>query len=350
MDTIKIKGLKSLRDVTLALRPVNLLIGANGAGKSNVLSFFNLLGNAYEGRLESCVALAGGAQKFLYKGAKTTQRIETEVAQGSNAYRLTLAEADGKLIVEKESLGYNGGYTDIGRYTKETSIKHYAGMSRGDHIRNYLSSIRIFHFHDTGHRSPFTAECHATNDSYLLYSRGENLAAVLLRIRREAPLTYRRIVSVVRSVAPYFADFFLHPSPAGTLRLQWQDKHSEMIYGPADFSDGTVRFVALATLFLQPTLPKVIVVDEPELGLHPTAIGKLAALIKLAAKTGTQVIAATQSAELISLFNPEDVLTVTARDDGSHIERLNGEKLKAWLREYSLGELWKQDIVKGGPR
>ena len=132
------------------------------------------------------------------------------------------------------------------------------------------------------------------------------------------------------------------------VRLQWQDKYSSLIYGPTDLSDGTIRFIALTVLFMQPWLPRVIIIDEPELGLHPVAIEKLSGLIKMAAQKGTQVIVATQSAELISNFEPEDVLTVNQNEEGTTINRLNREDLEHWLDDYTLGDLWKQNIMKGG--
>ena len=132
------------------------------------------------------------------------------------------------------------------------------------------------------------------------------------------------------------------------MRLLWQDKYSTMIYGPNDFSDGTIRFIALVVLFMQPWLPKVIIIDEPELGLHPVAIQKLAGLIRIAAQRGAQIIIATQSAELISNFEPEDVVTVNQLDGQTQMQRLNRADLEQWLDEYTLGDLWKQNILKGG--
>ena len=348
MDRISVKGYRSFKDLSLELRKINLLIGSNGAGKSNFLSLFELLGNTYEQRLGFHVAQMGGVDKFLYRGRKTTERISIQVSQGNNCYDLTLMESDGRLIVEHEKLGYYQSFTEICSYTQETAIKTYNGMRRGDYIKDYISQIRKFHFHDTGRTSPFTKDSHFVNDSYMLYAHGENLAALLYRIMTEKPLEYKRIINVIRSVAPYFNDFYYYVSEAGTIRLQWRDRYSDMIYGPTDLSDGTIRFIALTVLFMQPWLPKVIIIDEPELGLHPVAIEKLAGLIKIAAQQGTQVIVATQSAELISNFQPEDVLTVNQHDGETIINRLSSEDLQTWLEDYTLGDLWKQNIMKGG--
>lgn len=353
MDSITIKGYKSFKDITVPLRKINILIGSNGAGKSNFLSLFELLGNAYDGFLARSVAQSGGVDKLLHQGRKVTDRITVKVFEDRNSYWLDLMESDGTLIVENEQLGYSSypthwTYNNIATYKTETALKEYQGMTRGDYIKNYMSQIKKFHFHDTGRTSPFTGESNIVNDSYHLYSQGSNLAAFLYGVKEKHPMVYKRIVKVIQSVAPFFHDFYLVPNESGGIRLQWKDKFSEVIYGPNDLSDGTIRFIALVVLFLQPNLPKVIVIDEPELGLHPVAIEKLAGLIKAAANRGTQVIAATQNAELISNFEPSDILTVDQRDGQSVIQRLDADELTQWLDDYTLGDLWKQRIMKGG--
>ena len=352
MDKIIIKGYKSFNEVSFNLRKINLLIGSNGAGKSNFLSLFELLGRTFNQGLEQYVALKGGVDKFLHQGRKVTNVIEVQISQDRNSYKLSLIEADGKLLVQNEQLGYryagSWDYATIATFVPETKIKTYNGVKRGDYVKEYLGQIRKFHFHDTGNRSPFASECHIKNDAQTLYEHGENLAPILYRIQQENPLVYRRIVQVIQSVAPYFSDFYFNSSPADTLRLLWQDKYSTMIYGPNDFSDGTIRFIALVVLFMQPWLPKVIIIDEPELGLHPVAIQKLSGLVKIAAQRGTQIIIATQSAELISNFDPEDVVTVNQKDGVTHMERLDSQELSHWLDDYTIGDLWKQNILKGG--
>lgn len=353
MDSVAIKGYKSFKDFTVSLRDINLLIGANGAGKSNFLTVFELLSNAYEQKLRAYVATAGGVDKLLYHGRKATDRIAITISEGQGYYHLSLMESDGSLIVEHELLGHHtpGGQesqTDIALYKEEPRLKEYNGTGSAAYIKDYISQIRKFHFHDTGRKSPFTADSHVRNDAYMMYEHGENLASILYRIREGHPTHYRRIIRVIQSVAPYFSDFYLHPTGADTLRLQWQDKFSNMVYGPSDLSDGTIRFIAMTVLFMQPSPPKVIIIDEPELGLHPFAIAKLASLIRTAAKNGSQIIAATQSADLISHFEPQDIITVDQGAEGSSMRRLAQEELAHWLGDYTLGELWKQNIINGG--
>ena len=352
MDKITIKGYKSFQDISFDLKRQNLLIGSNGAGKSNFLSLFEMLGRVFNQSLASYIATKGGVDKFLFHGRKETENIEIKIFQGVNSYTLNLQEADGKFVVASELLGYRSfgkwDETEISNYVSEARIKMYNGLKRGDYIKEYLSQIRKFHFHDTGNRSPFASECHVVNDAQMLYEHGENLAPILFRIMKEKPQVYRRIVQIIQSVAPYFSDFYFTQSPADTMRLLWQDKYSTMIYGPNDLSDGTVRFIALVVLFMQPWLPKIIIIDEPELGLHPVAIQKLAGLIKIAAQKGAQIIIATQSAELISNFTPEDIVTVNQSNGLTELHRLNSDELSHWLDDYTLGDLWKQNILKGG--
>lgn len=219
---------------------------------------------------------------------------------------------------------------------------------RTSRIGEYLKNIADYHFHDTGKHSPFTRESNIESDIFFLYQDGRNLAAFLFEIRRSYPMAYQRIIKVVQSVAPYFLDFYLEPNASGGVRLFWRDKYSETIYPPSALSDGTIRFIALTVLFMQPNPAKVIVIDEPELGLHPQAIAKLAGMIKSASARGVQVIVATQSADLISAFCPEDIITVNQVDGESHFEHLNTEKLSRWLDEYTLGDLWKTNIIQEG--
>ena len=348
MDRIEIKGYKSFKDLALDLLPINILIGSNGSGKSNFLSFFEFLNRLYEQKLTEYVALNGGIDKYFFQGSKITDTIEATIYFKCNSYSFELQEGDNRFVFLKEGLGYYQSYSDIALFGNEANIKSYSGLSRGEYIRKYLSEIKKYHFHDTGKSSPFTKESHIVNDTYFLYEKGGNLAAFLYGIREKEPIVYKRIIRVIQSIAPYFSDFYFNVSAADTVRLQWTDKFSSTIYGPTDLSDGTIRFIALATLFLQPVPPKVIIIDEPELGLHPLAIQTLAGMIKSAAAKGTQVIIATQSADLITNFDAEDVITVNQTDGVSVMKRHSSEELNAWLDDYTLGDLWKQNILKGG--
>jgi predicted ATPase len=190
------------------------------------------------------------------------------------------------------------------------------------------------------------------NDNEFLRSDGSNLAAFLYLLNRKHPEEYRLIVQSIRRVAPFFEDFRLRPDRLNkeTIRLEWRHKSSDKYFGPAALSDGTLRFITLATLLLQPAefRPSVILVDEPELGLHPYAIGLLASLFKQASKL-TQVIVSTQSALLLDYFDPSEVLVADRVDSQTVLTRLDPKPLADWLEDYSLGQLWEKNEIGGRP-
>lgn len=352
MEKIEIKGYKSIRDLTLELQPINILIGANGSGKSNFLSFFTLLRNIYARNLQQYVGLNGGADKFVHHGAKVTNSIYGKLYfPNTNAYSFELTLGHDGFIFTQEGLWYSKCYSmpnnfDIANYGTESLLQHKV-LKRAEYIRDYLRALQKYHFHDTSNNSPFTRTSNIEKDIFTLYGQGENLAAFLYGIKIKKPKVYNMIVRTIQSIAPYFMDFYLNPDENGNLRLLWNDKYSTNVYSAVDFSDGTIRFIALTTLFMQPNLPQTIILDEPELGLHPVAIAKLAGLIKSAAAKGCQVILATQSTDLIRYFEPEDIITVDQKDGQSIYRRLTTSELSVWLDDYSMDELWKQNIIHG---
>lgn len=352
MDFIVIEGYKSIKSANLQIKPINILIGANGSGKSNFISFFELVNRAYEQKFQEYVGLRGGPDKLLHKGAKFTSEVYTKIGFGKNQYSIRLKLGDAGFVFASEGLWYdNNPYyknpVDIATFERESRLKYY-GMSRAGYIRRYLEGFKKYHFHDTSKNSPFSQTSHIENDSYFLYEQGENLAAFLFSIRNKHSIVYQRIIKTIQSIAPFFSDFYFQPNAEGFIRLQWQDKYSSVVYGANDFSDGTLRFIALTTLFLQPELPASIIIDEPELGLHPFAINKLAGMIQSVAERQVQVIVATQSADLVNHFKPDDIVTVDQRNGESVFERLKGNELAQWLEEYSVGDLWQRNVIKGG--
>jgi predicted ATPase len=135
------------------------------------------------------------------------------------------------------------------------------------------------------------------------------------------------------------------------IQLEWRQKDSDYPFLASHLSDGTLRFMCLATALLQPSPPATMLFDEPELGLHPYALTLLANLFKQAAKgTSQQVIVSTQSAQLVNEFEPEDIVVVERTQGESVFGRLESAKLSGWLEDYTLGELWQKNVFGGGPR
>lgn len=349
MDYIQIKGYKSIKEARIDLAPINILIGANGSGKSNFISFFDFLNRLYNRNLKEYIALKGGENKLLHKGKKITDEIsfKMEFNNGANGYSAKLKSAANGFVFIEENLIYTGNSWDINKYETEACIKS-SPIYRARYIKEYFEGLRKYHFHDTSINSPFTHDSNILNDTYYLYENGMNLSAFLCDINQTNKIVYNMIIKTIQSVAPYFSDFFFAPNNNNYIRLQWKDKYSDVVFGANDLSDGTLRFIALSVLFLQPKLPDTIIIDEPELGLHPSAITKLAAMIKSVADKGCQVIIATQSTDLISYFTPEDIITVDQIDGETKFNRLSSEKLNKWLEDYTIDDLWKRNIIIGG--
>lgn len=350
MDFIEIEGYKSINSANVDLKPINILIGANGSGKSNFISFFDFLNRLYNRNLNDYIALTGGSDKILYKGKKVTNEIsfKVEFGDGKNGYSATLKSGvDGFIFIDERLIYKSDRGKDISRSAPEARIK-ITDNFRAKYVIRFLNGFRKYHFHDTSSNSPFSKYSSIDTDIYYLYSDGSNLAAFLFEINSSNKIVYNLIIKTIQAIAPYFLDFYFEPNKKGMVRLLWNDKFSEITYGADSLSDGTIRFIALTVLFMQPNLPDTIIIDEPELGLHPNAISKLAGMIKSVAAKGSQVILATQSTDLISHFSPQDILTVDQVNGETKFKRLSDDELGQWLEDYTIDDLWKRNIITSG--
>lgn len=353
---ITIRGYKSIRSLEdLALENLNVLVGANGAGKSNFISFFRLLARLMANELNTYVRKNGGPDAFLFHGRKRTPRIEAEMYFGNNGYKLALEPTLGNgFIFAKECFhwDYTGQDFSLGTGHAETE----SGNGRHPNVAAYVvpsvKSWIVYHFHDTSDSAPMKQSC-ALNVNEKLAPDGSNLAAYLYRLQLQFPEHFRRIADTLRLVAPFFAEFNLRPDPLDTksIQLEWREKGGDIPVLGHQLSDGTLRFICLATVLLQPDelMPATILFDEPELGLHPYAIELLASLMRQAAGKH-QLIISTQSVELLNHFDARNVIVVDREEDQSTFKRLDEACLKDWLSEYTLGELWKRNVFGGRPR
>lgn len=349
MDYIEIDGYKSIKNAKVQLAPINILIGANGSGKSNFISFFDFLNRLYNRKLNEYIALKGGDNKILHKGKKTTDTIsfKMEFGNGQNGYSASLKSGTDGFVFLAENLTFEGDSSDISRLGSEAIIK-ITDNYKAPYLQKYLSGLRKYHFHDTSPNSPFAQYSHIENDIYYLYENGMNVAAFMYHINETNKIVYNRIIKNIQSIAPYFSDFYFAPNKENNVRLQWTDKYSDVVFGSNDLSDGTLRFIALSILFLQADLPDTIIIDEPELGLHPSAIAKLAGMIQSVSDRGCQVVVATQSTDLISHFAPEDIITVDQIKGKTEFNRLKSDNYQQWLDDYTIDDLWKRNIITGG--
>ena len=361
IDRIQIEGFKSIREADITLRPLNVLIGPNGVGKSNFVALFRLLNQIIERRLQTHVSTVGGANGLLHSGRKTTptMKVQLTFSDAANGYRCALQGADDESLFFAEEVvwfhdkNFVRPYTeDIGSGHRETRLTNEQGQPTtriANHVIAALRNWRIYHFHDTSPEAKVKQVCEL-HDNRALKGDASNLAAFLYLLKQQHPAHYRNIADAVRMVAPFFDDFVLEPLALNPekIRLEWREKGAEHFFGPSALSDGTLRFMCLATLLLQPHLPTTILLDEPELGLHPYAITLLAELLRGAA-TKTQVIASTQSTSLVNQFEPQNVVVVEREAGQSVFRRLDETTMQDWLEDYGLGDLWEKNLLGGRP-
>jgi predicted ATPase len=363
LKRISIKGFRSIKEADIELERMNVLIGANGSGKSNFISFFKMLNEIVAGQLQSYVALNDRATSLLYLGPKITQgldaKLEFETGDAIDTYEIRLARtAKDSLIFQDELLnsephGSQALQFALGSGHEETLVGYLTaqGHSVAKNLKYILDRFGVYHFHDTSPTAAIRRHGYV-GDNHQLRSDAGNLAALLYAYCQTSDLVYRRIVSAIKKILPEFDDFDLQPDRLNPneIALAWRRAGTDYRFGPHQFSDGSLRAMAILTLLLQPEqeLPGVIILDEPELGLHPYALAIIAGLLR-AASISSQVIVATQSQAFLDHFAPSEIIVVDADKNGSHFKRLEEEELKDWLADYSIGELWDKNVIGGGP-
>ena len=363
---LSLAGFKSIRRLD-DFQPglLTVIIGANGAGKSNLISFFRVLGHMMSGPggLQAHLTQTGNAHSWLHDGPGVTSIIEAslriETDKGQNDYDFGLEYAAGdRLFFSNERFRFvlNGAKPDArvslgsGHYESRLRDRAERGEPTPSAIRRMLQKFIVHQFHNTSFTSRMR-QAWDLNDGRWLKEDGGNLAAFLHRLKNDQSLApyYARIVEAIRQSLPFFLDFELEPS-AGQVTLMWREVGTDQVFSAHQASDGMLRFMALVALLLQPAenLPELLILDEPELGLHPHAITTIAGLIK-AVSLEKQVILATQSVTLLNEFEPADVVVAERHGRESVFRRVEERQLDAWLSEYSMGELWEKNVIGGRP-
>ena len=371
ISRIQVAGYRSLKAVDLVPGRVTVLIGANGSGKSNLLSFLRMVALMRTQSLRRFAGEEGGASALLHYGPKVTKeislRLEFEQATGANAYGARLGYAAGDTLLyldeaveyrateggEFKSVSLGAGHSEA--RLEEEAPKPGAGIARA--VLWWLARMNFFHFHDTSSLSPLRQNARQADDHHLL-SDGSNLAAFLRRLAsseaQEDQAAWKRIGMLIQQVAPYVKrlepDLVDSTKPqSSAVHLYWVDKRDHR-FGVHDFSDGTLRAIALITALAQPVsrLPAFVSIDEPELGLHPAAISLLASLVRSVAPR-CQVLLATQSPALLDHFDASEVVVTELHDGATQFRRLDTEQLEGWLQDYSLSELFDKNVLGGRP-
>ena len=365
LESVRIRGFRSLADVELSgLAPATVLIGANGSGKSNILRFFDMLHAilARPGRLNRYVQGEGGANYQLFGGCDVTPSLEAEITLrseiGWSGYRFRLAYAHpNSFYFEDESLGSEYPlWQTLGSGHRESKIVDSARSpgNSGDGFNACKSIVDLFlhhcvyQFHNPSGGSKFKRGWDADDNDRLLPDGG-NLAAVLYRLEREDGRRYDAICRLTKRLLPGFDHFAIEESD-GKVALSWQPQWANKTIGAHLTSDGSLRLFALITLLNLPPemLPGIILLDEPELGLHPSAVDLLGGMIR-SLSVQKQIIVATQSPQLVDEFNLEEIFVFDIKDGRTHCRKLNPREYEHWLEDYSTGQLWEKNVFGGRP-
>ena len=371
IESVRIQGFRSLADIELLEMPkATVLIGANGSGKSNILRFLDMLHHMLRYRqLGRYVEREGGADDQLYAGSGITPLMEAEIILRSGSeqtgYRFGLAHAHPDhfffdheaFSCNYESLCQKHHWRHLGTGQREASI---AGMARSaktsgpeaNALRTIVDSFRhraLYQFHDTSGRSNIKRRWDKDDNNRLL-PHGGNLAAVLYRLEWEDYRRYEYICRQIARILPGFDRFAIEES-AGKVSLRWQSKWADRTFGAHLTSDGSLRLFALVTLLNLPPemLPEIVLLDEPELGLHPAAIAIVGGMIS-SLSVERQVIVATQSPLLVDGFNLDQIFVLDMEYGETQCRKLDSGSYQVWLDDgYSPGELWRKNLFGGRP-
>ena len=293
LEAIHIRGFRSLSNIEITDLPrAAVLIGANGSGKSNLIRFFEMM-------------------SWMLKSRRLAQFVtEAEI--------LETAQSDGP------------------------------GSRTARVIVALLRSCAVYQFHDTSKESRFKQRWDSS-DNAQLRSHGGNMAAVLLRLEREDIRRFELICYHISRVLPVF-DRFEVEETNGTVLLRWKASGTDKTFGPHLTSDGSLRLFAFVTLLnlSSDMLPDVLLLDEPELGLHPAAIGLIAGMIKQRS-IDRQIIVATQSPRFVDSFDLDEIVVLELRDGRTECHRLEAHEYQRWIDEFSPGQLWEKNLLGGRP-
>jgi len=369
---LKVQGFRSLRDLDIELPPLAVLIGANGAGKSNVIRFVELLSWMLRAQnLGEFVERQGGGDDQLFLGAKVTPRIDAHIdidsGRGLNEYRFALAHTPAwdRLMFVQESFRYSrhgrgteahwieldGGGTEariveVAQGTGYPSTQQRTART----LVHLLRSCGTYQFHDTSAQAPIKTPWDQT-DVATLRAHGGNLAPILLHLRERHFKRYNLIERQIARVLTNFRGFELEPV-AGRVQLRWRGARADKTFGAHLTSDGSLRLFCLIVLLNLPPemLPDVILIDEPELGLHPAAISLVAQMVREVSRR-RQVILSTQSPYLVDCFGLQDIVVADLEGDATRLRVLDPDDYRSWLEDdaTTLADLWLRNVIGGRP-
>ncbi|MBN1165696.1 MAG: AAA family ATPase [Methanospirillaceae archaeon] len=369
IESVSIKGYMSIREQNILLSRLNILIGANGAGKSNILKVFTLLSAMMAGNLQEFVSFAGGANALLSRRTDSGNSISFHVTGFLQDYRCVLVPDNrDHLLIQSEELITNAewkqspessgkknslesGVREESRYAIPCDTVSLKSICDNPDYPSLITALYCLKAYQMAQIHQLDSPSRVHPPLPLLEPDAGNLACVIADLYAQYPENYSYIRDCIRLAVPFFDDFSItcpDEQKGSVHTLGWREHNTEYTFPMQDLSDGIRRFIVLATILNSPVLPPVIIINEPEAGLHPYAIRILAAMVRSAA-VRTQVIIATQSVTFIDTCGPNDLLVVGRSEGETVVTKINDDEIGEWLADYSLGELWEHNIIGGRP-
>ena len=374
IERLRLKNILSFRDTTVKLGKLNVLIGPNGVGKSNLIEVIGLLQAAPTG-LASTILRTAGIRQWLWMGNELPMtatiecrlRLPRDRHEGLLSYQLQLlGDENGGYAIQDESLtgyfsrssmeadvffqGSEKPPTRMGVNRSESLLSQFKNPADPTPITDVgraLTEIQIFREFRTGPGALVRQGISTTMAKNGLEDGANNLALVLQDLHFQD--LHARIDTYLKRFCERFTGAKVEIAD-GLARIYLSEDGLKSRIPSSRMSDGTLKFLSLLAALFHPKAAPLICIEEPELGLHPDAL-QLVAEILLDASKSTQLIVTTHSEALVDALtdHPESVLVCERDfDNSTQMERLSKKKLEVWLKRYTLGELWRKGEIGGG--
>lgn len=364
ISNLSFSGWKQFNEVqNFAPGSLNIFIGINGSGKSNLIELFMLIRylTSRPGKLQSYIIENGYASSLLHYGPDRTKNLTFDLTissdTGDNYYGVSLKYTKpNRLIFEREEYLYSA-------YEQQSDQSHQPRSCGQGHeeaklpeidnqvaktINGFLSRISIYQFHNTGMAAGMRTASYEAYNTYLR-SNGENIASILYFLNQEYPASYNKIIMMLRRAFPFFENFRFDVLNK-QVSVSWKEQGYPYEFHISQASDGMMRTICLFTLLLLPEamMPPIILLDEPELGLHPAAVSILSSLLEMASKR-TQLFVCTQSIQLVDQTDLTNLVVIDRKMGVSTLSRPDEDLLAFWKDEYSNSQLWDKNLIGGRP-
>ena len=353
-----VRGFKSLKHVSINFQKTNVMIGINGAGKSNILKLFEFISHIRRGALKYYTNQQGGASHFTYLGTKMTRNIEIEIYFNNTIYKIILESTtldlfqiiNEKIITNDDEIILTNNEIET-KYPPNRLVELKTDNKSVIKILRTLEKLTVFHFPDTTSSSGMKIGSSRT-DTRSLKEDASNLASILLKMKQSDFKAFKTIEQRLSLFVPFFDSLDLRIDPSskdGKILLEWRHKYNKQLFGPNDISDGTIRAIAILTAIYQNVKDQTFIcIDEPELGLHPKAITFISETIR-SQRNNMQILVATQSPKFLDKYILEEIIVVEYKNGESIVDKLDIPHLKEWLEDYSTGDLWEKNLLGGRP-